>query len=542
MEMADQILDRRIPLNTKGMKLRDVLLSVNVIKQGDTVERLRTLKGGTEKAEAIFLGVVAGPDGDRLKKLFCVKVFERKERKLFLELRARIREDRKHFEGKRLARLLPLDTHDDDKGDDDTGAGVFIYNDGALILNILRSPHFRSVDRPYDITSGIAGFSRVYRIKAHRFTPYSPASDFYIKFNRPKKQEDEWKVIKHCRSQGFDHNLSCLILPKGWNKMMHGCVIYPTFGDEEHNGHSTSLRDFLLGTSSRNQFEPVAALLGNALHVLFHRQQDLDDVPKHYKDPFNELLEADIKLRVARAWQKDPALSQLLDTEKNVKLVRGTYGVSDPQRKVDQLLLEETSVGIKNSKWRHRGKIELGRVHGDLQSTNILVWWSDVEPPAPKEVKFIDLEKFKPAGRYPIVDDLASLEADFFFSIYPVWVKKYTKDAQLERKEQLRVGLDVLLYVLDCLSEYERPKFEHPPDADENLVNMTGDWCWRLRDMACKLLAGDKSFNLKRYHSSLLLHCLQHLSRRSVASEPLRPGILLLVASVVAEIIQRSGG
>jgi len=411
------------------------------------------------------------------------------------------------------AALLPLQNASIDPD-------VFIFDDGDWISKTLYRlkllPNRHAMPSPEQIVSGRAGFSRVYRFRLRSSEPDSQPQTYLVKFDRPSRAMREWAAISELRRRP---PVTQIVMPLLDNKQSDGAIVYPGFAPTAPS--VVSLDTFLADQLA--SFEHITA----SLHLLrdFFRELYGDATQASsgelWRTRYKWLHENKIRLTELAAqvpWASDATVS-IWRLPQNIV----TGSIVNPIAALETRL--NTDCGAR---WK-------GTIHGDLQATNVLVALD--EHGSPKRLGIIDLEKLD--NSQPTAEDLASVEADFIRSVFPVVGKRfYERCPQGELNDWL---IRVLFVVLTRLSGFNNDLQSLSLDFDARAcARYVAHFLFRLRDLARPFLRhhGTDHYDPKHYFHSLLFQYLNALSYPDVQKDMIQTRTLLLSAGLAEQTIQ----
>jgi HEAT repeat protein len=396
---------------------------------------------------------------------------------------------------------------------------VFIYDDGKWIAKVFARLGLineqGSIPKPDRILSGRAGFSRVYQFSLQMESPSPRRATYVIKFNRPDRAQNEWGAIKELRKGA---QLPAIVLPLRDNEPEDGAIVYPWFAP--YAVQVISFEDFLLHHSTDlPRTETALKLLGMALSQLYGksaqstsgeiwgaRYKELQQGIAALKSAVNDLAYANSDA----SWHLSGALADVR--------------VPNPFLALESRL--KTDCGVT---WE-------GQVHGDLQTSNILLGLA--EGGVPESLGLIDVEKLR--NNQPISDDLAGIEADFVRSVLPKLAATLLGGA-----DHPDLDNSILKVLLLSLSELSGLKLEGISDIPQEIAfasKVVAHVIFRFRELARPFLKryGFEEYDPTHYFHALLFHHLKALAWRDTQNHALRKQIVLIAAALAEKTIQAS--
>ena len=394
--------------------------------------------------------------------------------------------------------------------------GVLVFRDGDWAARVLGDlgilPAAAPLPQPLRVLSGIGGFSRLYLFHVGGQT-------VLVKFDRPDRQAAEWASIGRLRSLG---NLPPeVLLPFPRNAATDGAIVFPAFQGRTVYGDVWQLNELLIERLLTRYEHPqqAAERMFSALERLY---QGGRDVPS------------------ARTWHSShPELSGR--TEQIAPLLAGS-GVALPTDEetweAAGLLGQPLATANPLSRMTHRlgqlaGTLFLSRVHGDLQSTNVLVSLGRLG--APESLAIIDLEKF--ADDQPVVDDLVRIEADFWRSVFTEIARRHL--VRFAPPVVRKLAAEAFVLALDAL-DGRSPRVRPSEPEVSALAHAAGRWVFELRQRSWRIILpkGEASHWPRDWFHGLLFYDLKALLRPLVNQDPLRLRIVLLGAALAEETLR----
>jgi hypothetical protein len=468
-------------------------------------EPIDSLYGESEGATTHFFWIGSPPPPARL---YAVKVPSKKHRKKFWTQLNDIR--RSHPSE---AAMLPIPSNEE-------GDHVAVFNDGHHIRTVLSrvcAGTTFDLAQPRKILTGIAGFSRVYFLNVGQ-------EMVLVKFDRPDRLLAEWERVMHLRA--MSDLPGQIILPLPANHPPDRILVYPVFHSSTATGDVVQLDEFLTRQLLHNMDNAVRCvdMLFAALAPL-HGAQSYRYDANAWSD-FNPELRADA-----------PALRAIAETLVGTRVAAGdtwklpnaTCELKNPFARLEEFLRDDP------------GKLVKSRVHGDLQSTNVLV---ALEGDTPREVAIVDVEKF--GDNEPLVNELTRVEADFWRSVFPVIARRQLSHLAAPARDRAVVRAflaahDALLRdVAGARALCDNAAADDQPARD--LAAAAATFVRELRRRGWGLLRRDHEttgYYPKAYFLSLLFYYMKATLRPLVRDDPLKLELILCGASIATEVVDR---
>ena len=407
------------------------------------------------------------------------------------------------------AALLPINssTRDDN---------IVIYDDGAWISKVLLkrqllSPKDTLSDPPL-VLSGRAGLSRVYWYHISSAGDDRASRSLLFKFDRPDRFENEWSAIETLREYAEARQI---VLPIHANDRADGAIVYNSFGRSAIE--VLPLDHFLV-----RQFD-------QSVHIARILEQLQAFTSELYSRPNYEVFE--------ESWEKRfPDLANAIASIQDQEHLADLSGIEAQLRRLSS---NRSTISLPNpvaalpQRLRERiGPLSTAAVHGDLQSTNILLALGAHSKP--EMLAVIDIEKFD--RNQPIAEDLALLEVDFIRSIYPE-VAKLVLGKHVLAIEEEALAVQFLVLVLTSLVGKEAPPAVLT-ERNATLANFLGAFILAVRNLFREsVLWKGPSYDPRQYFRFLYFHSLRALSYPMVTSNALKRRLLLAASSLAEQTL-----
>jgi hypothetical protein len=398
---------------------------------------------------------------------------------------------------------------------------AIIFNDGRWMQAAFRDTNLLaqtdSLPTPKLVLTGLAGYSRVYffSLRASGITRF-----FIVKFDTPTRLTAERQKIRSIRERGKVPQE--FVLPDSELNTKGGILLYPAFQESATFGQVVQLAELL-----RRQLIPSPENVITAFKMLF------DALLRFYVGGKNEDRYGD--------WSEVEEDTRDLVT--GLPTILGNHLPESKEWTVDAARL--TALGpaprLHNPFTRladrlrsQPGLLLYSCVHGDLQSTNVLVALGDRD--VPERVAIIDFEKF--GIDRPVVCDLARIEADFWRSVFTVIAPAALRDTFPNPQDLDVAVLQAFVCALDLLDG--RPQRWPSVHADvEKLAVAVGRCVYDLRCRAWGILhvGANKNWYPKPYFHALLFYYAKAVLRPLVYKHPIRLQAVVLAAALAEETL-----
>jgi hypothetical protein len=390
---------------------------------------------------------------------------------------------------------------------------IIIYRDGDWIketlvdLNIIKNND--PIRKPFQILSGLAGFSRIY---VYYIKNEESNQTLLVKFDRPDRMDREWDAIKKLKISG--ETLTEIQLPLHKNDKRHGILVTPAFHTKTYAGHILQFKDLLINqlTTNPENIEKALSFLNKFLKKLYSKAS-LADEPVNWITSNNRLNDLSIIQKILDKWEIKCNCNNDFWIEE--KKLSSPIRFFNPTYQLDSQLSKQ------------RERLLRGRTHGDLQTTNLLVSMSTDH--VPEELAIIDIERMD--SQAPIVDDLVSLEADFWRTVYPEIARK-----QFKVEDYLKPAIEAMVIAIDTL-DGRKPRIMPANNDVIVLCNAAGRFICKLRQMSWNLLRdrGDSEYSPYAYMKSLQFFFLKQLTYPIVYEDMLKTHLSWIGASLAIE-------
>ncbi len=399
---------------------------------------------------------------------------------------------------------------------------AMIYNDGQWILAAFRECRMLSdtdpLPKPKLVLTGLAGYSRVYffSLKAGGVNRFS-----IVKFDTMERLAAESEKIEAIRKRG--NVPQEFVLPNPVQNPNVGVILYSAFHEAATYGQVIQLAEFLCRqvvqspANVRAAFEMLFSALfrfyaGGRIENRFGQWSEVEENSKNWLTQLPEILSEHL-----------PESKEWAHTDLTLTALGPVPGLHNPFRNLAHRL--ESSPGPLLYSW----------VHGDLQSTNVLVALGDGD--APERVAVIDVEKV--AEDRPVVSDLARIEADFWRSVFTCIAPAELRPAFPNARDLDGAVLQALVCALDMLDgRPQRWPTVHPAVA--TLAAAVGQCVYDLRTRAWGILhySTATTWYPKPYFHALLFYYAKAVLRPLVYKHPIRLQTVVLAAALTEETLR----
>lgn len=397
-----------------------------------------------------------------------------------------------------------------------------VFNDGKYCNKVLRRLRLLSgqqqLPKPDFVLTGLAGLSRVYFFCIEPTTRQGNSELLLVKFDRTDRMKSEWESIRTLRSSTTTDPTWVLPLPA--NIERDGITVSPAFHGQSVYGDVVQLNHFLIDT-----LVDAPLLAEKAINLVFTHLESL------YSGSTDQI----------EFTQWHSYHTELQDNLNDVfKIVSSAFPGSRESRTLSlpRSFLADLAVPnpVRNLKERLEervGRIKKGRVHGDLQSTNILLDLAAGKDP--NTLRIIDVEKY--ARFAPIVDDLTRIEADFWRSVYPHICDRASQHSHPISKGKQAIGIiachDALLGISRRAKRFD--------DHFEKVLKRVVCFVYKLRSRAWSILKLSNEVNYwpKHYFQSLLFYYHKAVLRRMVNENVVVLNNVVTAAGLVEDTLDR---